>query len=139
MRHLNKTVIAASALLFSAAHAKATSDPLKIRVECHETTVHTVTTNNVISSNHKTDNVVVYEINEAALGGEMYPVMHNGTPVYNGQVTWVKISPLAVVLDDDAENLPPPPNAPHDVKVENKFMLNRITGDLRARLENHVS
>ena len=46
MRHLNKTVIAAAALLFSAAHANAnaTSVPSKIRVECHETRVDTVTT-----------------------------------------------------------------------------------------------
>ena len=56
--------------------------------------------------------------------------MYNGTPVSNGQTTYVKISPLAVVLDDKAENPPPPPNAPHDVKNENKLMLNRVTGDL---------
>ena len=69
MRHLNKTVIAAAALLFSAVNANATSEPLKIRIECHETRVDTVTTNNVVSSSQKTNNVVVYEITEA-LGGD---------------------------------------------------------------------
>jgi len=85
------SVIAAAALLFSAAHANATSVPSKIRVECHETRVDTVTTNNVLSSKDKTNNVVVYEIIEAY--GMMYPVMYNGTPVYNGLNTYVKTSP----------------------------------------------
>jgi hypothetical protein len=127
MRHLNETVIAAYALLFSAAHAHATSVPV-IRVECHETRVDTVTTNNVVSSNNKTNNVVVYEIKEDY--GLMYEVMYNGTPVYNGMAIYIKSSPQAIVLDDHAENPPPPPNAPPDIKNEKKMMLNRITGDL---------
>ena len=126
MRQLNKTVIVAAALLFTAAHANATSGPV-IRVECHETRVDTVTTNNVVSSNHKTDNVVVYEINEAF--GMMYPVVYNGTPVYNGQVTYVKTSPLAVVLDDDVER--------HSAYADYKMTLNRVTGDL-SRISSHL-
>ena len=55
----------------------------------------------------------------------MYPVMYNGTPVYNGLNTYVKTSPLGVVLDDDAR-----PHHGPDVKFEDKLTLNRITGDL---------
>lgn len=124
MRHLNKTVIAAAAPLFSAAHANATSVPV-IRVECHETRVTTVTTNNVVTSSQKSNDVFVYAINE--VDRYMYPVMQNGQPVYNGMTIYIKTSPQAIVLDDEAENPPPPPNAPH---VEKKLMLNRITGDL---------
>ena len=126
MRHLNKTIIAAAALLFSAANANATS-PTVIRVECHETRVDTVTTNNVVTKTEKTNNIFVYEIDEAY--GGMYPVIENGVPVYNGMVTYIKTSPLAVVLDDNIER--------HSTYAVRKLTLNRVTGDL-SRINSYL-
>lgn len=118
-------IIAAAALLFSAAHANATSVPLN-RVECHETTVYAETTNNVISSSQKINNVVVYEIDEAF--GAMYIVMSNGTPVHNGMTTYFKTTPLEFAFDNSDH---------YPAGYVDKFMLSRITGDL-SRIQSFL-
>jgi hypothetical protein len=115
-------IIAAAALLFSAAHANATSVPLN-RVECHETTVYAETTNNVVSSSPKKSDVSVYEIDETF--GAMYVVMYNEKPVYNGTTTYFKTTPLAFAYDNS------------DAAHVDKFMLSRITGDL-SRIQSFL-
>ena len=56
--------------------ARERNSPPLIHVECHETRVTTVTTNNVVSRNDKTDYVIIHAINE--FDRYMYPVMENG-------------------------------------------------------------